>query len=84
MRSTQSGVVGRRRFLSSKEVAELLSIPEGTLRQWRCQGVGPKWHKLRGSVRYDTEHVDQFIHESERTPSVRAYTEERLVSVSAA
>jgi hypothetical protein len=74
----------RRKFLSSKEVSDLLDIPEGTLRQWRCKGVGPRWHKLRGSVRYDMDHVDQFIHESERIPSVRAFTEGHLVSVSAA
>lgn len=70
-----------RQFLSTKELSKVLDIPEGTLRQWRCSGVGPRWHKLRGSVRYDMEHVDRFIHESERNPSVRAITEEHLVSV---
>lgn len=70
-----------RQFLSTKELSRVLDIPEGTLRQWRCSGVGPRWHKLRGSVRYDMEHVDRFIHESERNPSVRAITEEYLVSV---
>ena len=70
-----------RQFLSTKELSKVLDIPEGTLRQWRCSGVGPKWHKLRGSVRYDMDHVDRFIHESERNPSVRAITEEHLVSV---
>lgn len=73
-----------RKFLSTKELSKLLGIPEGTLRQWRCCGVGPKWHKLRGSVRYDTEHVDRFIHESERIPSVRAIMEENLDSISKA
>ena len=73
-----------RKFLSTKELSRLLDIPEGTLRQWRCSGVGPRWHKLRSSVRYDMEHVGQFIHESERIPSVRAITEEHLVSISTA
>ena len=73
-----------RQFLSTKELSRVLDIPEGTLRQWRCTGVGPKWHKLRGSVRYDREHVDRFIHESERIPSVRAITEEHLVPISTA
>jgi len=77
-------MVTPRKFLSTKELSKLLDIPEGTLRQWRSSGVGPTWHKLRGSVRYDMEHVDRFIHESERNPSVRAITEEHLVSVSAA
>ena len=80
MRHTSAG----RKFLSTRELSELLDIPQGTLRQWRCTGVGPRWHKLRGSVRHDLEHVDQFIHESERIPSVRANTEEHLVSISSA
>ena len=69
-----------KKFINTKELSILLDIPQGTLRQWRCSGVGPKWHKLRGSVRYDMDHVDRFIHESERVPSVRAYTEENLDS----
>jgi hypothetical protein len=38
------------RFLTSKELSKLLGIPEGTLRR-RCSEVGPRWHKLRRSVR---------------------------------
>jgi predicted DNA-binding transcriptional regulator AlpA len=70
------------RFLTTKELSKLLGIAEGTLRQWRCSKVGPKWHKLRGSVRYDKTDVENFLHESERIPSVRAHMEEHLVSVS--
>ena len=69
------------RFLTTKELSKLLGIPEGTLRQWRCSEVGPKWHKLRGSVRYDKNDVENFLHESERIPSVRTHMEEHLVSV---
>jgi len=69
------------RFLDTKQLACLLQIPEGTLRQWRSSGVGPKWHKMRRSVRYDKAEVESFIHQSERIPSVRAYTEEILVSI---
>jgi Helix-turn-helix domain len=70
------------RFLTTKQLSDLLGIPEGTLRQWRCSEVGPKWHKLRRSVRYDKTDVEIFLHESERIPSVRAHMEEHLVSVS--
>jgi Helix-turn-helix domain len=73
-----------RKFMNTKQLSVLLEIPEGTLRQWRCAGVGPKWHKMRRSVRYDRAEVEQFIHQSERIPSVRAITEEHLVSLSAA
>jgi hypothetical protein len=69
------------RFLNTRELSIFLGIPEGTLRQWRCSGVGPKWHKMRGSVRYDKEQVEEFIHRSERIPSVRANMEETLGSV---
>jgi predicted DNA-binding transcriptional regulator AlpA len=71
------------RFLTTKELSKLLGLPEGTLRQcWRCSEVGPRWHKLRGSVRYDKSDVESFLHESECIPSVRAHMEEHLVSVS--
>jgi hypothetical protein len=70
------------RFLTTKELSKLLGIAEGTLRQWRCSEVGPRWHKLRGSVRYDKTDVESFLRESERIPSVRAHMEEHLVSVS--
>ena len=70
-----------RRFLDTKELSLLLDIPEGTLRQWRSSGVGPKWHKMRRSVRYDSSEVELFIHQSERIPSVRAFIEENLVSI---
>ena len=70
------------RFLTTKQLSDLLGIPEGTLRQWRCSEVGPKWHKLRGSVRYDKNDVENFLHDCERIPSVRAHMEEHLVSIS--
>ena len=73
-----------KKFLNTKDLSTLLDIPQGTLRQWRCYGVGPKWHKMQRSVRYDRAEVEQFIHQSERIPSVRAITEEQLVSLSAA
>jgi hypothetical protein len=73
-----------KKFMTTKELSILLEIKEGTLRQWRCSGVGPRWHKMRGKVRYDTAEVELFIHQSERIPSVRAITEEHLVSLSAA
>ncbi|MGI0135244.1 MAG: helix-turn-helix transcriptional regulator [Candidatus Micrarchaeaceae archaeon] len=73
-----------KKFLNTKELSILLAIPEGTLRQWRCSGVGPKWHKMRRTVRYDRAEVEEFIHQSERIPSVRAFMEEHLVSLSTA
>ncbi len=63
-------------LMTSKQVAEMLSIPEGTLRYWRTSGIGPVWHKLEGSIRYDVEDVSRYLEKNRRIPSVRAFMEE--------
>jgi DNA-binding transcriptional MerR regulator len=65
------------KLLTTNAVAELLSVPEGTLRYWRKVGVGPPWVKLEGSIRYAEEDVLRYIESNRRTPSVRAYMEEK-------
>src|SRR5713226_6034325 len=69
------------KLLTSKLVSEMLSIPEGTLRYWRKVGIGPKWLKLEGSIRYDLADVLAYIDRGRRTPSVRANMEEMRVIV---
>jgi DNA-binding transcriptional MerR regulator len=69
------------KLLPSKAVAEMLAIPEGTLRYWRKVGVGPRWLKLEGSIRYDLADVLHYIESGRRTPSVRAFMEENGVSL---
>jgi len=48
------------RLLTSKEAADILGVPEGTLAQWRSQKRGPIYLKLEDRlVRYrrcDLEH----------------------------
>ena len=68
-------------LLSSKAVAEMLSIPEGTLRYWRNTGIGPAWLKLEGTIRYDLADVLRYIDRGRRTPSVRANMEENDVTL---
>lgn len=68
-------------LLSSKQVAEMLGIPEGTLRYWRKTGVGPAWIKMEGTIRYDLADVQVYVERNRRIPSVRAYMEERDVSL---
>jgi predicted site-specific integrase-resolvase len=63
-------------LLRSKKVAEILGIPEGTLRYWRNVGLGPVWHKLEGSIRYDVDDVSRYVEKNRRIPSVRAFMEE--------
>jgi hypothetical protein len=74
--SHQSQVPKLPTLLTSKAVSEMLSVPEGTLRYWRKVGLGPKWLKLEGSIRYDLADVLSYIERSRRTPSVRAFMEE--------
>lgn len=68
-------------LLKSRAVAEMLDMPEGTLRYWRKVGVGPRWMKLEGSIRYDLADVVEYIERARRTPSVRAFMEEHDVSL---
>jgi hypothetical protein len=65
------------KLLTTSMVAKMLSVPEGTLRYWRKVGLGPSWLKLEGSIRYAEEDVLRYIVGNRRTPSVRAYMEER-------
>lgn len=66
-------------FLTGKQVSKMLSIPEGTLRFWRSVGLGPIWHKLEGSIRYDLTDVEAYVQSNRRVPSVQAFMEQRHV-----
>lgn len=39
-------------YLTTREVAERLRQPEGTLRYWRCKGIGPPSLKAGRRVLY--------------------------------
>ena len=67
------------RFLGTKAAAEYSGIPAGTLRAWRCQGIGPRFYKPRGRALYDIADLDDFIRSGIRVSSVRASKEERNV-----
>jgi predicted site-specific integrase-resolvase len=76
--STQMSAIGiGTRLLTARAVSELLSVPEGTIRYWRNVGLGPPWIKLEGSIRYAEQDVLEYIRRNRRTPSVRAYVEEK-------
>lgn len=49
------------RFLSEKEVSELLKIRPTTLRAWRCRGRGPRFVKAGGRVLYPVSELERFI-----------------------
>ena len=64
------------RFLGTQAAAKYSGIPAGTLRAWRCQGVGPRFYKPRGRALYDIADLDEFIRSGIRVASVRASREE--------
>lgn len=47
--------------MTLREAAELLNIPENTLRWYRTTGDGPRSYKLGGKVFYDAADVDAWV-----------------------
>ena len=43
------------------EVAEVLGIPEKTLTEWRCRGIGPEYLKVGRYVRYRWSAVNAWL-----------------------
>ena len=48
-------------LLKTKEVAEMLRVPDATLRYWRSRGLGPPSFRLRRAVVYDRADVDRWV-----------------------
>lgn len=46
---------------SSIEVAEVLGVPEKTLREWRSRGVGPDYLHIGRYVRYRWSAVNEWL-----------------------
>lgn len=65
-----------KRLISSKQAAEMLGTTAGTLKSWRCRGLGPTWVKLGTAVRYDVEELLDFVKNNTHVPSVRALVED--------
>jgi predicted DNA-binding transcriptional regulator AlpA len=49
------------RCLSTTEAAKYLGLKNITLRTWRLKGVGPKYVKLEGNVRYLFEDLEVWL-----------------------
>ena len=54
------------RLMSTEEVAEVLGRPARTLRQWRYLGEGPRYLKVRATVRYRARDVELWLQAQER------------------
>ena len=48
------------RFLTETEVSELTHISLGTLRRWRLENKGPKFHKFGSLVRYGEDDLSRW------------------------
>jgi Helix-turn-helix domain len=66
--------VGKREpmLLTPEEAAEVLKRPVGTISRWRAEGVGPRYFKVGGRIRYDLGDLLAYLNECGHVPSVRA------------
>jgi hypothetical protein len=67
-------------LLDTPALALVLGLPEQTLRQWRCAGIGPDYIKLgagpKATVRYTLKDVEDYIADHRHTSAVRAFVTE--------
>ena len=74
-KSTPPARMAISKMLTTKEAAALLGRPHSTLERWRCEGRGPDYVKEEGGVRYNEDHLREYIRRNTRTSSVRALVE---------
>jgi hypothetical protein len=48
-------------FLTERDVARICGLSLGSIRRWRLQGVGPRFHKFQSAVRYSPSDVLAWI-----------------------
>lgn len=49
------------RYLTTREVAEILRVTQETLRRWRHEGIGPTYSKPAGRALYRLSDVQSFV-----------------------
>jgi predicted DNA-binding transcriptional regulator AlpA len=60
------------RFLTETEVSEFTRISLGTLRRWRLENKGPKFHKFGSLVRYAEEDLTSWGMRSGAAAAIQA------------
>jgi len=55
-------------LLTIKEVAEIVRVPEATLRYWRHLGTGPRSFRIGRSVRYWKTEVALWLEDESSNP----------------
>ena len=61
MRTIQTREAPVRRVMTEKEAAEYMRFSPNTLRQWRVEGIGPRYVKSQGSIRYRRDDIDDWL-----------------------
>lgn len=59
--SSQPGLLQRDGLITTTELAEFLSLPAKTLRDWRYTGVGPRALRIGRQVRYEPAEVRRWL-----------------------
>jgi predicted DNA-binding transcriptional regulator AlpA len=49
------------KLLEEKELAERLQVSLGTLRGWRTEGKGPRFHRIGQMIRYSPSDVKDWL-----------------------
>jgi predicted DNA-binding transcriptional regulator AlpA len=49
------------KLLEEKELAERLQVSLGTLRTWRTDGTGPRFHRIGQMIRYAPSDVKDWL-----------------------
>lgn len=53
-------------YITPRQLAELLGVPLGTVRDWHRRGVAPPHYKIGGLIRYRPAEVEQWLAERHR------------------
>lgn len=48
-------------FLTTEQLAALLHISERTVKQWRSDGIGPKWRRVGRRILYKRSDVERWF-----------------------
>jgi len=51
-------------MLTPDDVAEILNLSIHTLAVWRCDGRGPRFHKVGRLVRYSVADVESYLEQA--------------------
>ncbi|CAA7615776.1 AlpA family transcriptional regulator [Magnetospirillum sp. UT-4] len=54
------------KYLTQNDIAQRWAISPRTLERWRWLGIGPRYLKIRGRVRYRQEDIDAYEAEQVR------------------